>query len=93
MLEHLHPRSCGKYANITQIVVPLRDMPKEPTQLAPLRKISRGGVDRLPAVHSWDSRYLLKMAITATQGMMAVGLLSVLFGADLMTLLGSKVRA
>lgn len=33
-----------------------------------------------------------KMAITATQGVMAVGLLSVLFGADLLTLLGSKVR-
>lgn len=33
------------------------------------------------------------MAITATQGMVAVGLLSVLFGGDVMTLLGSKVRA
>ncbi len=33
------------------------------------------------------------MAITATQGVMAVGLLSVLFGGDLMTMLGSKVRA
>lgn len=32
------------------------------------------------------------MALTATQGVMAVGLLSVLFGADLLTLLGSKVR-
>ena len=30
------------------------------------------------------------MAITATQGLMAVGLLSVLFGADLMTLFGSS---
>ena len=34
----------------------------------------------------------LNMALTATQGVMAVGLLSVLFGADLLTLLGSKVR-
>ena len=30
------------------------------------------------------------MAITATQGLMAVGLLSVLFGADLMTLFGTS---
>ena len=68
----------------------LRDMPREPTSSLPCTVPRTSGVSDL--LH-WDLGEVHTMAITATQGVMAVGLLSVLFGGDLLTLLGSKVHA